>query len=315
MQHAREPSSRLVIAITGSSGLVGSALARSLVASGHTVRPIVRRSPASPNEIGWDPDRGSIDATRLEGAQIVINLAGENIAQRWTGDVKRRIRESRVHGTTLLAKTIISLATKPRALLSGSAIGIYGDRGDELLDETSAPGNDFLASVCKEWEAATMPAADAGIRVVTLRTGIVLAREGGALAKMLMPFRLGVGGRLGSGRQWMSWIALEDYVRATELLISTDTVAGPVNLVGPNPVTNADFARLLGYVLRRPAMMPVPRFVMKLALGNMIDDTVLASQRVRPRRLVDTRFEFNFPTAESALRRALSSGDQGAQPV
>ncbi|MDB4878232.1 MAG: hypothetical protein JWM41_4678 [Gemmatimonadetes bacterium] len=300
--HPHESWTRMVIAISGSSGLIGSALVRALDAHGHEIRPLVRRAARTPLEISWDPEGGTIDTSRLEGVDAVVNLAGENIAQRWTGGAKRRIRDSRVKGTALLARTLALLSAKPRAFLSGSAVGIYGDRGDETLDEASAPGSGFLASVCKDWEAATAPASDAGIRVIHLRTGIVLSSTGGALAKMLPVFRLGAGGRLGSGKQWMSWISLTDHIEATASLLRNDSAAGAYNLVGPNPVTNAEFTRTLANVLRRPAALTVPRFALALALGEMADETVLASQRVRPRRLLESGYAFGRPTLEAALR-------------
>ena len=292
----------MVVAIAGSSGLIGAALAHRIERNGGEVRRLVRRAARSPSEVVWDPARGTIDADALEGVDAVINLAGENLAQRWTDGIKRRIRDSRVQGTTLIAKTLASLAGKPRVFLSGSAIGIYGNRGDEVLDESSALGSDFLASVCQEWEAAAEPAVDAGIRVVNLRTGIVLSREGGALPKMLLPFKFGVGGKIGSGRQWMSWIALADYVDAIAFLLTNESMRGPVNLVSVNPVTNDEFAHTIARVLGRPAVFAVPSFALKLVMGEMAEDTVLASQRVAPRRLVDGGFEFVFPTLESALR-------------
>lgn len=292
----------MVVAIAGSSGLIGAALAHRIERNGGEVRRLVRRAARSPSEVVWDPARGTIDADALEGVDAVINLSGENLAQRWTDGIKRRIRDSRVQGTTLIAKTLASLAGKPRVFLSGSAIGIYGNRGDEVLDESSALGSDFLASVCQEWEAAAEPAVDAGIRVVNLRTGIVLSREGGALPKMLLPFKFGVGGKIGSGRQWMSWIALADYVDAIAFLLTNESMRGPVNLVSVNPVTNDEFAHTIARVLGRPAVFAVPSFALKLVMGEMAEDTVLASQRVAPRRLVDGGFEFVFPTLESALR-------------
>ena len=298
----RETSIRLVVAISGSSGLIGSALVHRIERHGGQVRRLVRRAARSSAEVSWDPTRGVIDADSLEGVDAVINLAGENLAQRWTDDIKRRIRDSRVQSTTLLAKTIATLAGKPKVFLSGSAIGVYGSRGDEMLDESSSLGDDFLASVCKDWEAAAEPAADAGIRVVNLRTGIVLSNEGGALPKMVLPFRFGVGGKIGSGRQWMSWIALADYIDAVALLLTTESMRGPVNMVSINPVTNEEFAHTIARVLGRPAMVPVPSFALKLMMGEMAEDTVLASQRVAPRRLLDGGFQFTFPTLESALR-------------
>jgi uncharacterized protein (TIGR01777 family) len=292
----------MVVAISGSSGLVGSALTRAFNARGSEVRRIVRDAPTSDADIPWDTRHSTLDPAKLAGVDAVIHLAGENLAQRWTTAVRRRIRDSRVNGTLALARALAKLDDKPRVLLSGSAIGIYGNRGDEILDETSATGNDFLAEVCTAWEAATQPASEAGIRVVLLRTGIVIAREGGALAKMLTPFRLGVGGQLGSGRQWMSWISIDDYPRVVSFLLSTEKMQGPVNLVAPNPVTNKEFSRTLGRVLGRPTLFGVPKFALELAFGDMADDTVLASQRVLPRRLLEAGFDFQHSTLESALR-------------
>jgi uncharacterized protein (TIGR01777 family) len=292
----------MVIAISGSSGLIGSALAGALEARGHSIKRLVRRAARGDDEISWDPSRGQLDTRRLEGVDAVVNLAGENLARRWTPAARTRIRSSRVNGTAILARALAAMPAKPRVMLSGSAVGIYGTRGDEILDESSELGDDFLASVCRDWEGATEPAADAGIRVVRLRTGIVLSRHGGALAKMLLPFRVGLGGRLGDGRQWMSWIALTDVIAALAFLLRAESVSGAVNLVGPNPVTNADFARTLGYVLGRPSLIPVPKFALALLLGQMGEDTVLASQRVRSRRLLENGFKFKLPTLESALR-------------
>jgi uncharacterized protein (TIGR01777 family) len=296
------PPTQMTVAVSGSTGLIGSAIVRVLEQRGHVVRALVRRSAQSDSEITWDPETETIDATRLVGVDAVINLAGESLAQRWSDNAKRRIRDSRVKGTTTLARAIASLDPKPRAMLSGSAIGIYGLRGDETLDESSTLGSDFLASVAKDWEAATQPAADAGIRVVNLRTGLVISPDGGALQKMLPPFRAGVGGRLGDGRQWMSWIALTDYVEAVTFLLDDASIAGPVNLVAPNPVTNEEFTRVLARVLRRPAFFHVPRVALTLAMGEMAEATVLASQRVRPRRLLEAGFNFTLPTLEAALR-------------
>jgi conserved hypothetical protein TIGR01777 len=301
----RETWTRMTVAISGSSGFIGSALVHRLEKRGARVLRLVRRPARSTREVSWDPARGSIDAGALEGIDALINLAGESLAQRWTDDVKREIKESRVRGTLLLAKTLASMSVKPRAFLSGSAIGVYGDRAGELLDETSAPGNDFLASVCKEWEAATAPAAEAGVRVVNLRTGLVLGRDGGALPKILLPFRVGLGGKLGSGHQWMSWIALTDYTDVVAFLLTMESIGGPVNMVSVNPVTNEEFTQAVARVLGRPALFTVPAFAMKLVLGEMAQDTVLASQRVMPRRLLDAGFDFACPTLESALRLEL----------
>jgi len=261
--------------------------------------------PQSPDDIVWDPMRGVLSPSDLEGADAVVHLAGEPLAHRWTDARKRAIRESRVRGTELVARTIAVLDHRPRVLLSGSAIGIYGDRGDEPVDEESALGSGFLAGVTREWEAASVAAADAGVRVVLLRTGIVLSPNGGALERLLLPFRLGVGGPIGSGRQWMSWISLEDHVRAMEHALATTGMHGPVNLVSPNPVTNAEFAATLGRVLSRPALVPAPAFALELVYGEMARATILAGQRVLPKMLLRAGFHFAHPTLEQALRYEL----------
>jgi len=285
--------------------MIGSALVRSLTRDGHTVRRLVRRAPRARDEVAWNPDGAAINAKALNGIDAVVNLAGEKIAQRWTRDSMRKIRDSRVAATSLIARTMSTLSPKPRVLVSGSAIGYYGERGNEELTESSSAGDDFLASVCKEWEAATAPAREAGIRVAISRTGIVLDRHGGALAKMLMPFRLGVGGHLGNGRHWMSWIALADMVRALRFLIDSDAAVGPFNLTSPNPVDNAEFTRVLASVLRRPALFPVPAMALELLYGPMAKGAALASQRVLPRELLANDFEFAFPQLRPALEAVL----------
>jgi uncharacterized protein (TIGR01777 family) len=242
----------------------------------------------------------------LTGVQAAVHLAGESIAgARWSADTKRRIRDSRVLGTRLLAESLARLSPRPRVLVSASAVGIYGDRGDELLDEGSPTGSGFLAEVGKEWEAATAPAADAGIRVVHLRFGIVLAREGGALPRMVRPFRLGAGGPIGNGRQWMSWIALADAVGAVLEVLGNQGASGPVNAVAPQPLRNADFAAGLGAALHRPALIPAPAFALRLLFGEMADAALLASQRVKPARLGALGFRFRYPTLAEALRAIL----------
>ena len=296
------PPPRSTIAITGSTGLIGTAAVRVFEQRGMRVLHVVRRDARADNEIAWNPSGGSIEAAKLEGVDAVINLAGANIAQRWTDDAKRAIRDSRINGTTALCHALAALSNKPKVLLSGSAIGIYGAHRADPVDESSSLGNDFLATVAREWEGATAPASGAGIRVVNLRTGIVLSRRGGMLEKLFLPFRLGVGGKLGNGEQWLSWIALADYVEALSFLLTADRISGPVNLVAPNPATNAEFTRALGRVLRRPTMFTVPKLAMSLAYGEMADDTIFASQRVRPRRLLEAGFAFALPTLEGALR-------------
>jgi uncharacterized protein (TIGR01777 family) len=295
-----------MILISGASGLIGSALVRTLRSGNREVKRLVRRPASRADEVSWYPDRGEIDPRAMEGVTAVVNLAGENLSQRWTTRARRRIRDSRIEATTLLARTIAKSQPKPRVLVSGSALGIYGTRRVDPIDESAALGDDFLASVCKEWESAAKPASDAGARVAFSRTGLVLGRDGGLLAKMLLPFRLGLGGRLGGGRQWMSWIALTDVAGALRFMIENETVAGPVNVVAPNPVTNAEFTDTLGRVLGRPTFTVVPKFALKLALGQMAEDTALASQRVIPRRLQESGFQFELPTLEVALRHELS---------
>ncbi|RMH77154.1 MAG: TIGR01777 family protein [Actinomyces sp.] len=303
---------RARVAVTGATGLIGRALVESLTAEGHAVTRILRRPPdpgADPDgtdHVLWDPATGHIDAAGLEGVDAVVHLAGEPIAShRWTDEQKARIRDSRVAGTRLLARTLARLDQPPRVLVSGSAIGVYGDRGDDPIDETAPPGDDFLAQVCVEWEGATEEAADAGIRVAHARTGIVLSGRGGALARMLPLFRLGLGGRLGSGRQWWSWISLTDEVAALRWLVDHD-VAGPVNLTAPRPVTNAEFTRTLARVLRRPALVPAPRFALGLVLGRELADALLfTSARVLPVRLAESGFSFAHDDLATALAAEL----------
>jgi uncharacterized protein len=291
-----------VVAVTGATGLIGTALVSHLRVRGMRVRRLARPGRAAEDDVAWDPMRGVLAPNALDGVDAVVHLAGEPIAQRWTAARKQAIRESRVRGTELLARTIAEMDRKPRVMLSGSAVGFYGDRGDEPLDENSAAGSDFLAGVVREWEEASRAAADAGVRVVKLRTGVVLSPRGGALEKLLLPFRMGVGGPIGSGRQWMSWISLHDHVRAIEHAMTTETLGGPVNLVAPNPVTNAEFATTLGRVLTRPALVPVPSFALELLYGEMARATILSGQRVLPRALVRSGFVHAHPTLEQALR-------------
>jgi uncharacterized protein (TIGR01777 family) len=295
------------VLLSGASGFIGTLLASTLRADGHRVVALTRRPGA--DAVAWDAERGEMDKAALArvAPDTVINLAGEPIAQRWTNDRMRRIRDSRVNGTRALATAIAALPNKPRAFVSGSAIGWYGaHRGDELLTEQSAAGKDWLAEVAGEWERATAPASDAGIRVAISRTGIVLGKDGGALQRMLPPFQLGAGGRIGSGKQWMSWISLEDVVRGIRFLADTPSVSGAVNLVAPDAVRNEDFANTLGAVLHRPALVPVPGFALRLAFGRMADDTILASQRVAPKKIAGAGFEFRHPRLEEALRFELT---------
>ena len=299
----------ITIAVTGATGLIGAALVERLRAHGHTVRRLVH-SPkdAREDDVVWDAVRTELPAGALDGVQAVVNLAGAPIAHRWTAERKDSIRDSRVTGTGRLARAIAAMEQKPRVLVNGSAVGYYGDRGDEVLTESSAPGRDFLASLCVEWERATMPASDADVRVVLVRTGVVLSKSGGALAKMLPPFRLGMGGPMGSGEQWMSWIALEDHLHAMEHCLFADSVRGAVNLVAPNPVRNAHFATTLGRVLSRPAIIPVPEVALTLMYGEMARETILASQRALPDALAASGFDFKHPTVEGAIRAALTPG-------
>ena len=294
------------ILISGSHGLVGEALIKALETEGHEIYRLVRHAPNSESEIEWSPDRYSIAISRIEGFDAVYHLAGESIASgRWTDEKKKKIRESRTRGTKLLSDALANLAQPPKTLISASAIGYYGDRGDELLTETSPPGKDFLADVCVEWEQATDHAKEKGVRVVNTRFGIILDKEGGALAKMLPPFRMGIGGRIGDGKQWMSWIALDDVIGALQFALTNDGLSGPVNFVAPNPVTNAEFTKGLGRALSRPTFFPIPAFGVRLAFGEMADALLLSSQRVAPERLKANGYQFQHSTLESALRHVL----------
>ena len=294
------------ILISGSHGLVGSALGASLKSDGHELFALVRRAPHSESEVEWYPERGSLALSGMEGMDAVVHLAGESIASgRWTDEKKQRIRDSRVKATTVLAEALGNLREPPKTLISASAIGYYGDRGDLILTEASAAGNDFLAGVCVEWENATESAPKKGIRVVKARFGVILSTGGGALAKMLTPFRMGVGGRVGSGRQWMSWIALDDVVGALKFALANDALSGPVNFVAPNPVTNAEFTKTLGKALSRPTLFPIPAFGVRLAFGEMADALLLSSQRVAPERLKQAGYEFEYPDLAGALSNAL----------
>jgi uncharacterized protein (TIGR01777 family) len=296
------------ILISGASGFIGSHLTKALAADGHRIVRLGRKRSRSPNAkepIIWDPEAGRIDRETLARLQpdAVINLAGEPIAQRWTPHRRRRIRESRVRGTTALAEALAAMPAKPNVLVSGSAVGYYGaHRGDDLLDEASAPGTDFLAETARDWERATGAASNAGIRVVLMRTGLVLGNDGGVLAPLLLPFRFGLGGRLGNGRQWMSWIAMDDVIGAIRFFLDTASLSGPVNLVAPEASQNKDFTKVLARVLRRPSVLPVPAFALEALFGTMADNTILASQRVVPKRLAGAGFEFRHPRLEEALR-------------
>lgn len=294
------------VLVTGSSGLVGSALVPYLVRGGHRVFRLIRLKPQhNADEIYWDPTADEVDQAGLEGFEGVVHLAGENIAGRWTAGKKALIRDSRVKGTRLLCQTLAQLEKPPRVLVCASAIGYYGNRGDEVLREDSPPGSGFLADLCREWEAAASPAAQKGVRVNHLRIGLVLSAEGGALKRMLFPFKLGLGGKIGSGKQYMSWIAIDDLVRVILRVLSADSLQGPVNAVAPNPVTNLEFTKTLGRVLGRLTPFPMPAFAARLAFGEMGEALLLASQRVEPRRLRETGYSFRFPELEPALRYLL----------
>jgi uncharacterized protein (TIGR01777 family) len=303
------------VLISGVSGLIGSALAHSLQSSGDEVIRLVRRSPRDSGEIKWSPMR-PIPPELVSGFDAVIHLSGENIAGRWTKAKKQRIRDSRVVSTEHLARALASAEKRPTTFICASAIGYYGNRGEEILSEESFCGDGFFPEVCREWEYATEPAADAGIRTINLRTGLVLSRDGGALKQMLLPFRLGLGGKVGDGCQWWSWIHIEDLVSAIEHVLKTamsreirvsspGQLSGPVNMVSPNPVTNAEFSRVLAEVLRRPARFSIPAFATKLVFGELADETLLASAHVVPNKLSESAFKFHFPDLTAALRELL----------
>ena len=294
------------IVISGASGLIGTQLVNHLASNGHEVVRLVRRSPKS-GEVQWNPKAGTLDAAALEGSDAVIHLSGAGIGdKRWTNSYRKEILDSRTQTTALLANTIASLSQKPKVFLSGSAIGIYGARNDEQLTEVSTHGTGFLADVCEHWEAAAKPAVDAGVRTVFLRTGIVLTPKGGALKKLLPLFKLGVGGKFGNGKQWQSWISIDDEIGAIEHLL-TANVSGAVNLTAPNPVTNAEFTKVLASVLKRPAIVPVPTFAPKIVLGGELADALLfTGQRVIPAALNASGYAFKHSTLESALRSLLS---------
>jgi uncharacterized protein (TIGR01777 family) len=296
------------VLVSGASGLIGTALASSLESQGDSVVRLARSGSGAPDRLVWDPSAGEIDVERLEevGVDAVVHLAGESVGVgRWTRSKKARIRDSRVGGTQALSKAIARLRERPRVLISASAVGWYGDRGTEPLSEASGRGSGFLADVTEAWEGATEPAAAAGVRVVKLRFGIVLSTRGGALERMLPPFRLGVGGPFGNGRQFMSWITLDDVVGVVRHALDTESLEGPVNAVAPNPVTNREFVRTLGRVLRRPAIMPLPAPALRLALGEFADESLLASARAFPARLMESGYRFRDPTLEPALRGLL----------
>lgn len=296
------------ILISGSSGLVGSALIPFFAAKGHEIFPLVRsREKRGPEPVFWDPVSGEIEAERIEGLDAVVHLAGENIASPWTAKKKVRIRESRIKGTELLSRTLSSLKQPPKVFLSVSGVNYYGNRGDEVLTETAEPGKGFLSRVCQDWEAAAAPAKEKGIRVVWLRIAPVLAASGGMLAKMLLPFRMGLGGKISDGRQYVSWIAIDDLVAVIEYCLSQESIVGPINAASPNPVTNAEFTRTLGRVLSRPTPFRIPAFALRATCGEMADDMLLSSIRVVPKRLEEKGYSFRHPHLEEALRHVLAA--------
>ncbi len=297
-----------IVALTGASGLIGSALRAALAQAGHPVLSLVRRTPGGPDEAEWSPERGVIQPQRLEGIAALVHLAGENIAAgRWSRRRMDAIRRSRIDATLALVDSLSPLRTSPTAFLCASAVGIYGDRGADWLTEQSEPGRGFLPDVCQAWEAAARTAREKlGARVVHLRFGVVLAATGGMLARLLLPFRLGLGGPVGSGRQYLSWISLADVVGAVQHTLRDERIAGPVNVVSPTPVTNREFARTLGRILHRPAVLRVPATLLRLVLGRLADEALLASSRVRPAVLLDTGYAFRHPQLEGALRALLA---------
>lgn len=292
------------ILVTGVSGPIGAALLPSFKTRGYEVARLVRGGIAGTNKILWDPAK-PIASEAVSGFDAVIHLAGESIVGRWTAEKKRKIRDSRVVGTSNLARALAQAKDKPQVFVCSSAIGFYGDRADEVLNEESTPGEGFLPEVCREWEAATQPAVDAGIRTVRMRTGVVLSPTGGALGKMLTPFKMGVGGKIGNGRQWMSWIDVQDMVGAIHHILKSDLLHGPVNLVAPRPATNSEFTQTLASVLSRPAIFPVPAFVVKLAFGEMGETVLLGSQRVEPAQLVASGYPFRFSDLRASLEAML----------
>lgn len=301
---ARRKLGRVKIVVSGASGLVGSALVPALEAGGHGVVRLVRRPPVGARELEWNPAAGTLDASALAGIEGAVHLSGATIGRRWTRARKAEIRESRVKSTTLLAETLAEVEPRPSVLVCAGGVGIYGDRGDEILTEESELGSGFLSEVGRAWEGACEPARSAGLRVVNLRGGIVLSRQGGALARLFTPFRLGLGGRVGSGRQWWSWIAIDDLVRAIRFALER-ALTGPLNTVSPNPATNGQFAKALGEALGRPAVLPFPAVVAKAVFGEMAEEALLTGQRALPARLLDAGFAFDYPALGPALERAL----------
>ena len=294
------------VLISGASGLVGSALLTLLKQKKHETATLVREQSQDSDKIFWDPQSGILNAALLEGFDAVVHLAGESIGEgRWTEEKKQRIHDSRVNGTRLLSETIAKLSSPPKVMISASAQGYYGNRGADILREDAPPGEDFLASVCREWEAATEPAKAKGVRVVCIRSGLILSQKEGALAKMLLPFRFGMGGKIGSGRQYWSWIAIDDHVRAIEFLLLNDSLQNAVNVSTPNPVTNSEFTQILGKVLCRPTVLPLPALAARIALGEMADALLLSSIRMEPKILIESGFPFFYPDLEEALYHVL----------
>jgi uncharacterized protein (TIGR01777 family) len=292
------------VLVSGASGPIGAALLPSLKSRGFQITRLVRGQPSGEDQISWDPAE-PLAPESISGFDAVIHLAGESVVGRWTSRKKTKIRDSRVLGTRNLAQSLAQAKDRPRVLISASAVGYYGDRGEELLREESPSGSGFLAEVCREWEAANQPASEAGIRTAQIRIGVVLSPSGGALQKMLPPFRMGVGGNLGSGRQWVSWVHIQDLVGAVHHILKTDLLQGPVNLVAPKPVTNAEFTKTLGAVLSRPTIFPVPAFAAKLAFGQMAEEVLLGSQRVEPAKLIASGYPFQYTDLRKALEAVL----------
>jgi uncharacterized protein len=299
------------ILITGASGLIGSALVASFESHRDEVTRLVRRLPQSSNELQWDPKR-EIPPQMVSGFDVIIHLSGESIAGRWTEAKKRRIRDSRVVSTDHLSRALAQAEKKPVAFVCASAIGYYGNREEEILTEDSLSGSGFLAEVSREWESAATPAPNAGIRTINLRTGIVLSRDGGALKQMLLPFRLGLGGKVGNGRQWWSWIHIDDFVSAVQQIADNPSLNGPVNMTAPNPVTSAEFTKTLAKTLKRPAVLPLPAFAAKLALGEFAEEGLLASARVEPKKLLESGFKFRYSELAAALSELMKNHKQSS---
>lgn len=314
MEESKNPvaavSPAATVLLSGASGMLGGALRRELVARRVPVLQLVRRTPAAKNEVRWDPrdaELAVVDAGALEGCDAAVHLSGASIAgRRWTAAYREELHRSRVDSTAALARALARLRRPPRTLAVASAVGVYGNRGDEVLDETSAPGNGFLADLCRQWEAAAQPAREAGIRVVHARFGVILTAGSGALRKMLPVFRLGLGGKLGSGNQWTSWVSLDDAVAAILFAVEKPSLSGPIDVTSPNPVTNAEFTRALARQLKRPALLPVPVWALRIAVGPMTDEALLASTRAMPVKLISSGFQFRYSRLEEALVSALA---------